>query len=226
MALTENSEHPTEGINTCSMRKTRGRNVRLAIHQWNWRRLSRACGASCERLLAHNAKGFSGTSLKVLWPRLEKLKWSVRGIFRRKLPLVGDDIDQLGSAVWMAARTGYVHGHPKVTGQIKFISCIYNPTPLYGRESQPPNRRWKALQLNPVRRTPLGRVFWSRIRHGFYGSFPARNSISAGVGHHSGRPRPNHRLRRALQVSLQTPCFWPMDDLLLQCDARGDDDGR
>jgi len=49
--------------------------------------------------------------------------------------------------------------YPKVTGQIKFISCIYNPTPLYGRESQRANQRWKALQLNPVRRPPLGRSF-------------------------------------------------------------------
>src|SRR3979411_1042679 len=65
----------------------------------------------------------------------------------------------------MAARTGYAHV-PKGTSQIKFISCIYNPTHLYGRESQRPNQRWKTLQLNPVRRTPLGRSFWSRIRHG------------------------------------------------------------
>ena len=116
----------------------------------------------------------------------------------------------------MAARTGYAHV-PKVTSQIKFISCIYNPTHLYGRESQRPNQRWKTLQLNPVRRTPLGRSFWSRIRHGFYGSFPARDSISAGVGHHSGRPRPNHRLRRALQVSQQTPCFGPW--MIFCCNA-------
>jgi len=87
MAFTENSEHPTEGINTSAM---------ILINE----------GRQCE------------------W-RLEPamLTW------------------------------------PKVTGQIEFISCIYNPTPLYGRESRRPNQRWKTLLLNPVRRTSFGRSF-------------------------------------------------------------------
>jgi hypothetical protein len=118
----------------------------------------------------------------------------------------------------MAARTGYAHV-PKVTSQIKFISCIYNPTHLYGRESQRPNQRWKLCNL-----TPSG----GRLSGGVFG----QGYVMVSTDH----------FRREIRSRLELATTREDHDLTIdsgelykslsklpvfgQCDARQDDDGR